>query len=448
MTSVGNTTSGMPPGAGRSAAWWLGALFLALLVGTSSLGAESLKTTIDLALAHDASIASAAQGAQASRLDAKSAVRDVFPSLVLGGGYQYDTTTTTISLPIGGQIESLALSQANNFDLSAGLRWLPFAGFAQEAGIQQKRLQADLADNTTSSARIEVALKAITAFREAQTARLQIETLSSASQRAQLQVDATQALEQQGMAKKVDVLSLTIARLDYDQKLIPAKAALADALERLTFLTGKEIEVPSPPEEEGPSLPPPPLDEGGLPLIKALAIQRMILDANAKIARSKLFPTVELSGALHYGLPGVNPVQDQWMAYGVMGAFITWSFDWGGDVLKADAVDHNIAKLANDEITEREQIELSYNSALRDCDAAREALHVAKASLELDRTKMGIVQTQYEQGMASTTDFNDANLELTQAELQYRSLLLSLLLKASQIDALSGEPLEQWSVTQ
>jgi outer membrane protein TolC len=432
----------------RSAVSGLGALFFALAVCTSSLGAESLKVTIDLALAHDASIASTAQGAQASRLEADAAVRAVFPTLALGGGYQYNTTTSQISLPIGGQIETLALSQPNNFDLSAGLRWLPFTGFAQEAGIRQKRLQADLADNTVASARIEVALRAIAAFREAQRAGLEIETLSSASQRAQLQIDATQALERQGMATKVDVLSLIIARLEYDQKLIPAEAALADALERLTFLTGKEIEVPSPPEEEGPSLPPPPLDERGLPLVKALAIQKMILETNGKIARSKFFPSVELSGALHYGLPGVNPIQNQWMVYGIMGAFITWSFDWGSDALKADAVDHDIAKLANDETTEREQIELNYNSALRDCDAAREALHVSKASLDLARTKMGIVKTQYEQGMASTTDFNDANLELTQAELQYRSLLLSLLLKASQIDALSGEPLEQWSVTQ
>ena len=424
-------------------------LILALLLGARCIGAESLKETIGLALAHDASIASAAQEAQASRLDAGSAKYAVLPSLSLGGSYQYDSGTADLTLPLGpgGRPQTLSLSQQNTIDMNAGFRWLPFTGFAQEATIEQKRLQAVLADNSLDSARTDVALGAITAFRQAQAAELQIETLGSASRRAQLQIDQTQALERQGMAMKVDVLSLTIARLDYDQKLIAAKAGLADALEQLKYLTGKDIDVPSPPEEE-PGLSPPALDEAGTSQIKALYIQRGILETSRTLARSKLYPTLALSGALHYGLPGVNPVQNEWMLYGVAGATVTWSYDWGGDALAAQAVDHSIAKLASDEKTARERIELGYDSALRDWSAAREALDVAKASLDLAKTKMRIVDSQYGQGMASTTDFNDANLGLTQAELQYRTQLLSLLLKASQIEALSGESLEKWSVAQ
>jgi outer membrane protein TolC len=164
------------------------------------------------------------------------------------------------------------------------------------------------------------------------------------------------------------------------------------------------------------------------------------------LARSKLYPTLALSGALHYGLPGVNPVQDEWMVYGVAGAVVSWSYDWGGDSLEAKAVDHRIARLASDEQSTREGIELGYDSALRDWNATRQALDVAKNSLDLAQTKMGIVASQNREGMASTTEFNDANLGLTQAELQYKTQLLSLLLKASQIEALSGESIEKWSV--
>ena len=70
------------------------------------------------------------------------------------------------------------------------------------------------------------------------------------------------------------------------------------------------------------------------------------------------------------------------------------------------------------------------------------------ASLELARARMAIVSSQQAQGMASSTDFNDANLRLTQAELQYRSQLLSLRLKANLLEAMSGQPIGQWSIEQ
>jgi len=84
---------------------------------------------------------------------------------------------------------------------------------------------------------------------------------------------------------------------------------------------------------------------------------------------------------------------------------------------------------------------------VRQWTAMQDELQVLGASLELARTRMGIVKAQYEQGMASSTDFNDANLGLTQAELQYRSQLVSLLLEATRIQAASGQPVDDWSLS-
>jgi outer membrane protein TolC len=425
----------------------LGALTLILFATALPLGAQSLKETIDLALAHDASIASAERGLEAARLEATAAARAALPTLSLGGSYQYDTSVPTATISIGAKSQSLSLGQNNNVDLNAGVKWTPFTGFAQEAGVELARLQALLADNSVDSAHTEVALSTITAFRQVQAAMLQIETLTSAAGRAQLQLDQTQSLERQGMATKVDVLSLSIARLDYDQKLIEAKVGLADAHERLKSLTGKEIEVPAPPEEEM-KVELPPLRAEGLSQIKALAIQGDILETNRTLARSKLYPTVALTGAFHYGMPGLDQTEEQWMAYGTAGVLVTWAYDWGGDSLKVQAAERDLERLASDSTSAREGIELDYDSAVRDYGAAGEALKVLRASLDLARDKMGIVKSQYEQGLASTTDFNDANLQLTRAELDYRTQLLSMMLKASQIDALSGKSLDQWSVAQ
>ncbi len=425
----------------------LRALTLILFATALPLGAQSLKETIDLALAHDASITSAERGLEAARLEATAAAKAVLPTLSLGGSYQYDTSVPTATISVGPKSQSLSLGQSNNVDLNAGVKWTPFTGFAQEAGVELARLQALLADNGVDSAHTEVALATITAFRQVQAAMLQIETLTSAAGRAQLQLDQTQALERQGMATKVDVLSLSIARLDYDQKLIEAKVGLADAHERLKSLTGKEIEVPAPLQEE-PKVGLPPLQAEGLSQIKALAIQRDILETNRTLARSKLYPTVASDRRLP--LRHARPRPDRGAVDGLRHGRRPRDLGLrlGGDSLKVQAAERDLERLASDSISAREGIELDYDSAVRDYGAAGEALKVLGASLDLARTKMRIVKSQYGQGLASTTDFNDANLQLTRAELDYRTQLLSMMLKASQIDALSGKSLDQWSVAQ
>jgi len=404
-----------------------------LLVGPQAARGESLKETLALSLAHDSHIESATHGVRAAQLGAASLARSLLPALNLGAGYQYNSATTPVTVQ-------------NNWDMNAGVQWTLFDGFARTAAIAQKELQVARAANGLSTAQTEAALNVAAAYRQAQAAQLQIDILTSARDRAQLQIDQTSVLEKQGMAKKIDVLSLTIPKLDYDQKLIVAKADLTNALDVLASAAGKQISVdPAPSGALAISLAP--FHEEDLDQIKALALQRKILLADKTLAESKVFPALSLGGAVHYGFPGMSALQNQWSLYATAGATLSWSFDWGGDLIAAQQVDSTLAGLLSDESSARENARLLYTSAVRDWQATRDALDVQAAARDLARARLSIVQTQYENGMASTTDFNDANLGLAQAELQYRSQLLSLLLKASQIDVLAGNPVDKWSVT-
>ncbi|HUX13150.1 MAG TPA: TolC family protein [Spirochaetia bacterium] len=419
-----------------------------LAVGNPGLWAESPRQAVELALTHDATIKSAADGALAAQFDATSTARSVLPTVTLGGSYQYTTATADLTLPTGpGTTQTVSLIQQNSIDTSAGVRWAPFTGFAQSANVELKQISALLAENSLDSTRARIALRTITAFRQAQAAQLQIDTLTSGKQRAELQLNQSKALEKQGMVKKVDVLSLSIASLDYDQKLIAARASLSDSLDQLKSLTGRVLDVPAAPDAAA-DLALPSLQMESQYRIKALGLQRSALETSRKLAESRYYPTVAVSGALHYGIPGVNPVKDEWMLYGTAGVSISWSYDWGGTTLSVKAADRNLSRLANDEAAAREALRLEFDKAVRDWHAMKEEADLLKASLDLAGTKMNIVKSQYDQGMASTTDFNDSNLELTQAELRYRSQLLALSLKANQIDALSGEPIDQWSIAQ
>ncbi len=400
---------------------------------------------MELALAHDAAVASAQAGLEAARLEAASTARGQLPSFSLGAGYQYTSATAELDLPI--LPAPVSLVRQHSLDLYSGLRWPAFTGFAQKASVELKRLGGELARSARDSARDQVALRTVTGYRQAQAARLQIQGIESGKRRAQLQIDQTSALERQGMAQRVDLLALQLAALDFDQKLIVARAALEDAMERLQTLTGRPIEVPPAPDSATrPEVPK--LELESLEQVKALSIQRAMLQASVRLTASRHYPALTLSGAVHYGIPGVNPVENQWMLYATAGAALSWSYNWGADSLAVQAAERRLLRQAAEERSAREQLQLEYDSLVRDWEATREELGVLAASLELARARMAIVSSQQAQGMASSTDFNDANLRLTQAELQYRSQLLSLRLKANLLEAMSGQPIGQWSIDQ
>lgn len=69
-----------------------------------------------------------------------------------------------------------------------------------------------------------------------------------------------------------------------------------------------------------------------------------------------------------------------------------------------------------------------------------------QTALSVAQQKMKIVQSRYQQGMASATDFNEANLQLTESELNLKRHYLLMVLKLNEIDYLSGKPLNQWSI--
>jgi hypothetical protein len=61
---------------------------------------------------------------------------------------------------------------------------------------------------------------------------------------------------------------------------------------------------------------------------------------------------------------------------------------------------------------------------------------------------MKIIESQFQQGMVSVTDFNDTNLELTEAELNHKQHLIRMALKVNEIDYISAKPISEWRVEQ
>ncbi len=85
-------------------------------------------------------------------------------------------------------------------------------------------------------------------------------------------------------------------------------------------------------------------------------------------------------------------------------------------------------------------------AAYRNVQNKQLEIEALKAALERVDWQMKRIKSLVKQGMASVTDFNEANLQLTQAELNLKRQRLLMALKRSEIEYLSGKPLNQWRI--
>jgi outer membrane protein TolC len=135
------------------------------------------------------------------------------------------------------------------------------------------------------------------------------------------------------------------------------------------------------------------------------------------------------------------------MLYATAGFSVSWSTDWGAAEARASAAGATKDALASSLCELTRQTSLRYQQELRELESMVLKLDILRRALALTAEKADITEQQYKQGMATVTDFTDANLALTQAELRYRTQILLILLSRNQLEAVSGLPPEDWSVS-
>ncbi|HES58851.1 MAG TPA: hypothetical protein ENO18_00340, partial [Caldithrix sp.] len=235
------------------------------------------------------------------------------------------------------------------------------------------------------------------------------------------------------------------SRLNNDQKTIAAQANLETAKQELTSLVGQEI-IPN--KEIG-------VNEGDIISLfnsemnndlQMLNTRKSIMQTSQAVTKSGYYPKIGLFAGVKYAKPGVNFIENDWMTYGVWGVNLNWNlFKWGADYLKSQsqkaaikAIEFQYQNLIN-------QLKTKYDAAIREYKALQKQTKVAMTARNLAKRKMEIIQSRYNEGMSSVTEFNDANLELTDAEINMQRQSILLAIKRGEIDYLSGKPINEWS---
>jgi outer membrane protein len=422
-----------------------GSLLLFLL--QPQVNGQSLREVINLALDHSKLIAAQKAAVSESELNSIAASRSTLPKIDFDASYKHVTDRAELDFSKINPLSNakIGLGVYDTYDTGITLSYPLFTGFALSNQVEMKNQQVSLADIQLEKTRKTIAFQTIAAYRGAQNYALEIESLKAAQSRIKLQLDRLKSAVNQGMALPVDTLSLALAKLSYDQKIISTRAEYETALQKLENYTGQKInltEVQPSSDYNVAEMQFEQVDD-----LQMLQTQKALTKTGKALSEASYYPNVGLFASYKYSKPGVDFISDKWMTYGAWGISLNWNlFSWGSDKLKSEAQQVAVDKISNQYEAMKDDQKTKYDSAVREYKALKEQNTVVAASLELARKKMKIIDSQFKQGMSSATDFNVANLELTEAEIAQKRQQILISLKLNEIDFITGVSINNWSM--
>jgi len=423
--------------------FWAMAVFWAV----RTLPAQTLEQTVHLALQQNKTILARKQAVRKAQLEAKAAFRYTLPRLDFNASYRHVTHVPHIQFPAFlGSGTGINLGAYDSYETGLTLRYALFNGFANRNTVRLREQRAALSQIVLQQTQKEVAFQTISAYRQVQRWLLERDVLKNSMARTDLQLARIRALIGQGMALALDSLSLTLAKLRLQKQMIEVQNHLQTAQAQLDQLTGQKVTVQAFGGEEVTACKVRPLF-AQMETLKKLEQQSRMQQTQIRLKQAAYFPGVQIFAGYNYGKPGADMIRNEWMSYGVWGVNVSWNiFNWFSDRLQVQAARAEAEEIRWQKQTAKEESQTRFESALRTWQTLFEQYKVLKTAFDVAGRKMKIVEARYRQGMATVTDFNRANLDLTEAELNVKRQLLLLALQRNQVEFLSGEPINQWSI--
>jgi len=357
-------------------------------------------------------------------LDRSKLTTTFLPELNFSGNYFHQSEVARISLPMipGGSLQAGLYDQ---YDFSLQLKQLLFAGFSR---LHQRRLlNTSLEEQRYRLQYREKEIK-FQVYSLAYRYLYQVHSLGALEasiQRLQLQQQRVRALFDQGFVSSLDTLDISSRMKEIQLQKISLSGSIRQTLIDLEQFTGItpidsiafgsnafQFSLPS-------------RDNVLAKLthnfnLQTLNFQTQKLKHVKSQLSSEYLPKLYLAFAYHYGEPGVNFFEKQWMDYWTFGVQLSWNlWRWGRDRSAIRQQQYGIRQLALQQQLVRKMTQANIRKYLKQLDQLSDQQRLLQAMKNEKRSKFELVKKRWEQGQQTTLDVLQAERELTQAEMKH-----------------------------
>jgi outer membrane protein TolC len=154
------------------------------------------------------------------------------------------------------------------------------------------------------------------------------------------------------------------------------------------------------------------------PELTSTASTKNALCAAIRSAQAEFYPSISLVGGYEYGKPGLNKLENEWMDYWTVGISAQWHlWDWGIRDEKVQQSRAMVSRIEHSESLLLESIRLDVHQAYRKMTEYDSQVRLHKIIREQAEENFRILSDKFNQGLATNTDYLDAETQLTKAKL-------------------------------
>ena len=395
---------------------------IAGVLAAPAIGAETLQDAWVRALANDRGLAAVRSQAEAAGFDAAAARAARWPTLAVGGSYNWLDDAPAFDFSFTGlPVVPPEVFDGDDFAMGAATLTVPlFTGGRISSGIAAAEARSRGAGAAAVGAEQDLRLAVADAYVNVLRARKALAVADSNVRTLEALVGDIDAMYERELVPKNDLLAVQVALADARQnRLRAANAAeiaqagynrrLGEPLDRVVELTDG---IPEPE----------PLPTDLAPLVSravehrtelaALGEQAKAYGQLAKVERSRVLPQVSLSG-------GYNYVENQFLdddAFTMAGVGVHWAlFDGGQARKRAAALDRNRRATEEQRADVESLIALQVRQAWLDVGETRQRVGVTADAVDQAEENLRIARERYGAGLGTQTQLLEAETLRVQA---------------------------------
>jgi outer membrane protein len=350
------------------------------------------------------------------------------PTLSTVGSYSYtsEIAVMEIASPLPGvTLPRIEAGTRNRYDVAAVLDQPIFTGFRTSNQINAARQQLLAQKSRREAVENQILLLVGQLYFQTQENELQRQVVEQAIERADHHLDKVRSFYFAKQAMAFDTLEVANRRLQLKSQL----GMLLNQHEVLTSKLGHAMNVQFSPNvvpvpAEGPSLL---LDDLGEYLDSAAKerpelMEMVSLEKGAlfrmRALRSAYLPQLYATASYHYGRPGANFFEDEWVDYYTVGLNVRWQvWNWLQDQrqVRRARLEHERVALQAEQL--KLDVQQQVTEAYQQLKTTREQIELHRQLVNQERERYRITRENYEQANATSLDLSIAENTLTSAEL-------------------------------
>ncbi len=385
---------------------------------------------------------------------------DGLPQISAGIDYEYNPKLIVTPLPgevVGGEpgtIVPVTFGTEQNMRATATLNQLIFDG-SYIVALKAAKTFLEYSKNANDKTRLEVRQSAINAYANALVVESNVEIIKSNQQTAMKNLDETRKIFEEGLAEQEEVEQLQITYQELSNRLRNAERNLDLSKQTLSMVLGLPVDAELELTDNLENLAQSQLADFDL-LSQQLEVEQTIdykiadnlvkqRELEFQLERSKALPT--LSAFANYGTTTFGDEfvfldsGQQWFQFSTVGVSLSVPiFSSLKRAKRSQRAEIAMMQAETDLKQSVEQIKLDFNQAQSDYNFALENYQTAQANLDLAERIERKNITKYREGISTSFELRQAQLQLYDAQNNYLQSMLQLINSKTSLETVLNSP--------